>query len=254
MGSTYKSADEILVTTQETMENIPYRFRHKARVCQAVGIDAEDFNGSSVARVPDSSRLELLFVGRLLPWKGVHLLLQALSRDGLRDRQVRLTIIGSGPDRKRLDRLVNDLALQDKVHWIPWIPREELVRIYPKYDVFAFSSLHDSGGAAVLEAMANGLPVVCLDLGGPGVIVSNQCGRVVNTCASGEDQVVARLSRALEELDADRTLLSRLSAGASERVLHLSWRANVVTAHGNRWTRQSHPAENNSTLISSCSN
>ena len=89
------------------------------------------------------------------------------------------TIVGDGPARSGLQRLAAELGVNDAVRWVPWVPHAELHEHYYQHDVLLFPSLRDSGGMVVLEALAHGLPVVCTDLGGPGVIVNERCGRVV---------------------------------------------------------------------------
>jgi glycosyltransferase involved in cell wall biosynthesis len=110
--------------------------------------------------------------------------------------------------------------------------REELIPHYPRFDLFTFPSLHDSGGTAVLEALTFGLPVVCLDLGGPGITVDDRCGRVISTTDAGEDQVVKALAQFLMEAQADRMMLRRLSESARSHAATLTWQANVNSVYG----------------------
>jgi len=173
-----------------------------------------------------------LFVGRLLPWKGVHLLLHALAKVKVLERQVQLTVIGSGPDRTRLDRLAAELGVTDRVSWIPWMPREELLRTYHKFDLFVFPSLHDSGGTAVLEAMSFGLPVLCLDLGGPSMVVTDECGRVVQTRDATEEQVIASIAAYFTEALANPELMTASSIAARGRAQSLTWKANIERLYG----------------------
>ena len=63
------------------------------------------------------------------------------------------------------------------VRFVPWLPQEKLFEQYQTHDLFVYPSLHDSSGNAVLEALSFGLPVVCLDLGGPAQIVTPDCRR-----------------------------------------------------------------------------
>jgi glycosyltransferase involved in cell wall biosynthesis len=69
----------------------------------------------------------------------------------------------------------------------------------------------------VLEALAHGLPVVCTDRGGPGAIVNDRCGRVVQTSGRTKDEVIGEMADALHELSCDRVLLRKLGAGARAR-------------------------------------
>ena len=97
--------------------------------------------------------------------------------------------------------------------------------VYRAHDLLLFPSLHDSGGHVVLEALAHGLPVVCFDLGGPGSIVDESCGRVVTTGGRSRAEVLRRLTDALEELADAPQLRRRLSEGARSRVCRYDWRA-----------------------------
>jgi glycosyltransferase involved in cell wall biosynthesis len=244
--ATCRQATEIVVTTKETLEVVPEEFRSKAKVQQAVGISEANIfpeskgksfaapgggtstqDGTQKNRADQRDKLNLLYVGRLLPWKGIHLGLQALSMLGERAGDVHLTIIGSGSDEKRIKRIAQELGLQDAVTWIRWMPREQLLEKYRDFDLFLFPSLHDSGGMAVLEAMWFGLPVICLDLGGPGVSVDNTSGRVIASANRTERQVAEAIAGFLRQALDDPAMLTELSAGARRRARLRTWEANV---------------------------
>jgi glycosyltransferase involved in cell wall biosynthesis len=232
MVFTYATATEIVTTTAETLSKIPAKYRHKGRSQQAVGINrdsilplSQEFLQNPASR--SSSRLELLYVGRLLPWKGLHLILKALALLNGSNSNLHLTVIGSGTDLPRLQNLSRRLKVDGIVSWVPWMPREELIHVYSQFDLFTFPSLHDSGGMVVLEALTFGLPVVCLDLGGPGVAVNDSCGRVIATVGRSEDQVVRAIAQFLTVMLADPSLLRRLSESARVHASTLTWQANV---------------------------
>lgn len=237
MGFTFTKATEIVATTAETLHKIPAKYRHKARVQQAIGIDLRGPLAISQKmlqpRQPHiTSRLELLYVGRLIPWKGVHLILKAIALLDNCKSNVHLTVIGSGNDLSRLQHLSRRLKVNEFVSWIPWMQREELLKIYSNFDLFTFPSLHDSGGMVVLEALAQGLPVVCLDLGGPGVAVNESCGRLISTVGASEDQVVRAIAQFLNEIMMDSDKLILLSEAARVRAGELTWQASVNSIYG----------------------
>jgi glycosyltransferase involved in cell wall biosynthesis len=161
----WRRAELILAQNPETKGWIPRRHRHKAVVFQNALI-------SPSARLHRRSdgQPTLLFAGRILPWKGLYLALKSLKLlPGWR-----FIICGTGPDQPRLRRLARRWHLHDRVEFRGWVPQSELARIMREdADVFIFPSLHDDSPLAVAEARAIGLPVVCLDRGGPALLASH---------------------------------------------------------------------------------
>jgi glycosyltransferase involved in cell wall biosynthesis len=93
--------------------------------------------------------------------------------------------------------------------------------------VFLFPSLHDSSGNVVLEALSSGLPVVCLDAGGPAVLVDPSCGFKVRPGAP--TQVVEDLARSLDALAQDPALLRAMGQAAASRAREkFSWSNQVL--------------------------
>jgi glycosyltransferase involved in cell wall biosynthesis len=104
-----------------------------------------------------------LFAGRLIPWKGAHLAVEAMAHlPGWR-----LQVLGDGADRARLQALAERRGVADRVSFLGWLDREAVLEHMRDADVFLFPTLHDEGGWVVGEAMALGLPVVTMDRGGP---------------------------------------------------------------------------------------
>jgi glycosyltransferase involved in cell wall biosynthesis len=142
-----------------------------------------------------------------------------------------LTLVGEGPRRKQWQRLAARLGLAEQVDWLPWQPHEQMPAIYRDHDIFLFPSLHDSGGFVVLEAMKEGLPVVCLNLGGPSVTVTNACGRVVEVKHKSRRQVIRGLGDALIELS-DPEKRTTLTAVARQRCRELTWQRKIERIYG----------------------
>lgn len=161
--SSLRNADLVLVQNKETRGFLPRRDREKTVIFPnpVLDFDAKDFP----LRQSRESRLRTaIVVGRLQPLKGVALAIEAVGR--LND--VQLLICGSGRDESRLRRLVRHRKLEGRVRFLSWVPHEEVLRLMrEEADVFLLPSLHEEGGFAVVEALSQGLPVVCLDRGGP---------------------------------------------------------------------------------------
>ncbi len=157
--------------------------------------------------------LRLLFVGQIILLKGVDLLLHALQQSG---SNAQLTLIGDGTFLASAKVLAARLGLGTQVHFAGRLPREKTLHEYRGHDVFIFPSLHDSGGFAVLEAMANELPVICLDCGGPAMSVNGSCGFRVPLRTRG--QVISDLAVAISFYDGHREEVLAHGAAARTRV------------------------------------
>jgi glycosyltransferase involved in cell wall biosynthesis len=115
-----------------------------------------------------------------------------------------------------LERLTRELHLSDKVTFTGAIPRREVLRKLAECDVLLHPALHESGGCVCLEAMAAGRPVICLDLGGPALRVTNDSG--IKVPATSPQQAVSDLAAALTRLADNPALRLRLGQGGRQKV------------------------------------
>lgn len=233
MQRTYARAQTIACTTEETRAAIPAPFRNKCIVQRAIGIDNQVRSADAQFRNQQrSSKAQFLFVGRLLYWKGLHLALRALVAVRLAVPGVTLRVIGEGSDRRWLEQVAKTAKVLDIVEWISRKPHEEIRKEYRDSAAFIFPSLHDSGGMVVLEAMAEGLPVICLDLGGPGSIVTPESGFSLPVANLSESEVVERIAAAMIRVATDEELRGRLASGALRRAADLTWDAAAKAVYG----------------------
>lgn len=157
----------------------------------------------------DRSSPRALYVGRLVPWKGMRLALDALRRPEVGDWQ--LDVFGDGPDRAPLERLATRWGLTGRVHFHGHRPRDQVLAAFEDSDVFLFPSTHDAAGWSVAEALSHGCPVVCLDLGGPASLVGPRDGVVVAARYDVVDGLVDALLRARAlHPERDRWTITRL--------------------------------------------
>lgn len=228
---TYRAAARIHVTTPESLRLVPRSQRPQANVLPAVAYEPE---GEPIL-LPASSTggLRLLYVGRFLGLKGMALGIAAFAALCRQRPESRLTLIGAGPAEVAWRKQARRLGIEDKVEWIGWMRHGQVLGLYSSYDALLFPSLHDSGGLVLLEAMAQGLPVVCLDLGGPGVIVDASCGIKIEAQGRCRQQVEKWLADALLRLADDASLRNRLRQGARERVAAFTWEKLIIGSYGN---------------------
>ena len=220
------TASLVLAKTPETAEAVERLGAKRVQCHLEIGIDQRLVLENPPARAAGPG-LKALFVGRFVYWKGGALALRAFARFASMHPEATLTLVGKGPDEQSWRELAEGLGIAPKLRWISWVTQQELRTIYAEHDVFLFPSLHDSSGNVVLEALANALPVVCLDVGGPAQIVNPQCAMVVDTTAATEDAVIARLAAALDQLARDAEQRRQMSSAALLRARSMSWAAAV---------------------------
>ncbi|HVS77820.1 MAG TPA: glycosyltransferase family 4 protein, partial [Steroidobacteraceae bacterium] len=131
-----------------------------------------------------SQAVTFLFLGRLVALKSVDLLLLALQR-AAREASIRLVIAGDGPERARLQALADELGLTAAaegpggVTFKGWLSQAEAAEQLRLADCLVLPSVHDCGGAVVLEAMCVGKPVIATAWGGPMDYLDDSCGVLV---------------------------------------------------------------------------
>jgi glycosyltransferase involved in cell wall biosynthesis len=196
---------------------------------------------SADARRPQpGAKLQLIFVGGLVPRKACYLGLQAAA-PLLKKNLAHFTLIGDGPERERLEELVRSLEIGNAVTFCGWLPHTEVFNRLQAADVVVLPAIREGGGGVVFEGLASGAVPVILDYGGPGDIVHPEVGYKVPP--TSEAEVVSQMEKILSNLAGDRDLLYRLRqrgmAYAQER---LTWEAKAQdTTRVLNWVLQHGP-------------
>ncbi len=209
-----RRAAVIFARTADTKNLLSSPLRAKTYVQMELGVTPAQIGAPRPVR---QAPRKLLYAGRLLYWKGLHIAIEAMAQlvENLPD--VQLTIVGNGPEEARLKSEIAQRNLSAKITFVSWMPQEQFLRLYDTHDLFVFPSLHDSTGWVVLESFCKGLPVACLNLGGPKDIVTPQSGIIIDTAGLDTSGVAMRLAEELHALLTDPERLAALSAGAVER-------------------------------------
>jgi glycosyltransferase involved in cell wall biosynthesis len=212
-----RRAAVIMPSSQASLDRSPLLVRHRDR-CRVVplGIDLEPFLAGA-DRAADIAALRakypgplVVFVGRLVPYKGVSVLLEAM-----RSIPATLLVVGEGPCRGDLERQRAALGLGDRVVFTGQVP--EVVSYMAAADVGVLPSVmrNENWGLAMLEMMACGVPVVCTELG-TGTSTVNRDGVSGLVVPPNQPEALAGAVRRLLE---DDELRRRLGAGARERAV-----------------------------------
>jgi glycosyltransferase involved in cell wall biosynthesis len=236
--STYRHAAAIIAASSQTYAEFA-EYSDKLFFVPEPGIARSLCLPDSRNRDGDA-KLELIFVGGLVPRKACDLALRAAAPILRRDL-ARFTVIGDGPERNRLEELARSLGIEKAVVFSGWLSHAEVLRHLRSADIFIFPSLRDNGAGVVFEALASGAVPVVADFGGPGDIVHPEVGYKV--ALTSENDIVVQMERALAELVHDRNLLERLRqqglAYARER---LTWDAKAQdTTRVLHWVLQRGP-------------
>lgn len=146
---------------------------------------------------------KIVAAGRLIGWKGMALAISAMRYMPSNEL---LEIFGDGPDRRRLERLTLRWGVQDRVRFPGRVPRDEVLAAIAGARAFLHPALHEDSGMAVAEALSLGTPVVCLDRGGPPVLVRRWPEVPSRVVPPSTPAVTARrLASALREVSGLRT-------------------------------------------------
>jgi glycosyltransferase involved in cell wall biosynthesis len=161
-----------------------------------------------------------LSVARLLHWKGIHLGLRAFAL--ARPRDTEYWIVGTGPEKSRLESLTKRLGIADRVRFMGDLSREETLGMLGSCLALVHTSLHDSGGVVCVEAMAAARPVICLAIGGPATQVTPQTGFVIPAITPEES--VRGIAVAMRQLVDDDGLRAALGQNAFQHAsARFSW-------------------------------
>ena len=212
----------VLSKSEETKRCLEALGCRRAVVCSEVGLPADEICRLNAVPIRNGNTFRLISIGRLIHWKGFELGLRAFALFHRQFPASHYWIIGDGPERRRLEALADKLGIAGSVQFFGDLPREQVLEKFIESDVLVHPSLHDSGGWVCVEAMAAGRPVICLDVGGPAVQVSEQSG--IKVSADSPRQAVRGLAIAMEQLAQDPDRRHCLGNGARERVQkHFNW-------------------------------
>jgi glycosyltransferase involved in cell wall biosynthesis len=221
--STYRNATAIIAASSQTYAEFA-TYRPKLFFVPEPGVGRSLC--SEDPRTPEpGAKLELIFVGGLIPCKACDLALRAAA-PLLRNALARFSILGDGPERKRLEQLARSLGIQEAVSFFGWVTHSEVLSRLRSADVMVFPSVRDFGAGVVFEALATGAVPVVADFGGPGDIVHPKVGFKVPL--TNESEFVSQIEKILTDLAGNRDLLNRLrQQGMTYARERLTWDAKA---------------------------
>lgn len=224
-GTTFRRADAIFAATRATIDAIPEWAQRRTTLLCENAVEPSLFTPRFRR---SGSTLRVLYLGRLLPYKGVEHLIRAVATlpEG---PVVQLDIVGDGPDRARLESIARNAGGAAVIRFHGAVPVADVPKWMESCDLFCLPSVRESGGAVVLEAMAAGKPVVVADHGGPSETVTTNVG--VKVPATNPDALVAGFRAAITRFTNQEKLRERTGWAAWNHVIqNYTWAAKADQA------------------------
>lgn len=197
-----KTVTELVVPTKKACELFKSKYKVKRDVhIVPTGIDVEKFyiennDIKEIDRIKDeygvsSKNFNMLFVGRLAAEKNVEYLIDVVADIMKKNKNVKFFIIGDGPDYNKYEKKINKLKLQDNIILVGKVPFDKIGAYYQMGDVFLTASTSETQGLTVVEAMAAGVPPICIDDESfRNVVEDNINGRIFKTKKELKNQLL----------------------------------------------------------------
>jgi glycosyltransferase involved in cell wall biosynthesis len=226
--STLLHSTAIIVGSKFTYSDMPEWAKNKCVYIPENGVDLDRFNMLRTRHA--SLPIRGAFVGRLVPCKGADILLEAAAAH-LRTGKLSLKLIGDGPQRQELEKLVDRLGIRKHVHFYGWVRHNQVQNILSECDFMALPSIREFGGGVILEAMALGVTPIVADYGGPSELVDDTTG--VRVKFTDEQSLVDGLRLTLSKIIHSPDMLDTLGTAARNKIMRkLTWgaKANQIAA------------------------
>ena len=220
-----KRADVVLVANARTRQALPKGVQGKVIELVENGIDFGVWRGPLIDRKNAAAESDLprfIFLGRLVDWKAVDVVLRALQQVPL----AHLEVIGDGPMREAWQSLAQELGVGERVRFSGWLPQQECAVRLESATALVLPSIYECGGAVVLEAMAMGKPVIATRWGGPADYLNASCGMLIEP--ESYERLVAGFSDAMQRLiDSPELARSMGAAGCERAARDFDWRRKI---------------------------
>ena len=220
-----RKAALLLVANDRTREALPPGACRNVEELLDNGVDLDLWGRADAVNPRRKEQLRLAFIGRLIPWKGVDLLLEAIASMA-NQIPVRLDIIGRGYERERLEELVQKLNLRDYVVFHGYVEQERSRDLLAQCDALVLPSLYECGGAVVLEAMAMSKPVIATRWGGPVDYLDTATGILIEP--HSRNAMIMQIADAIKQLNGNPERFKKMGAAARAKVeRYFSWSSKI---------------------------
>jgi glycosyltransferase involved in cell wall biosynthesis len=216
-----RGASVVLAANQETADVVQRVRSEPVPVLLETAISKNTVLAKASEKLPKQT-FRILWLGSLIPRKAANLALLSFAEACLEVSNIELIIAGGGSQEASLRDLACKLGVAERVHFLGKVPKDRVNSLMDECDAFFFTSLRDTSGNVVLEAMARALPVIVLWHQG----MKHICNQETAMCVSPTtiDETVKGLAEALMAVSGDLEFATKLGEAGLKRVVeHFSW-------------------------------
>ncbi len=206
-----RKASLVLVANTRTRAALPNGLHGRVLELPENAVDVGDWSMSSCS--PTAGKAHFLFVGRLVEWKALDIVIEALQ--DVPDAS--LEVVGAGPMLKTWQELAVRIGVGDRVRFLGWLSQSECAQRLNDCRALVLPSLYECGGAVVLEAMAMGRPVIATAWGGPAEYLDESCGILVSP--DSRTALIEGFAKAMSRMHFSPVLCAKLGTAGRERVM-----------------------------------
>lgn len=214
-------AQTLLVSNERAKQALPTGVKGTIIEFAENGVDLSVWQSATSMLKKPNQRVHFVFMGRLIDWKAVDLLLEAFSPVAAKTDAI-LDIIGDGKLRQSLEEQATGLGLNDNVIFTGWLSQQQCALKLQQADGLVLPSLLECGGAVILEAMAMELPIIATNWGGPRDYIDSTCGILISP--TSKEALVNGLTDAMLKLAQSPELRQSMGKAGKERVIkYFDW-------------------------------
>jgi len=212
----WKKADRVIANSSDLKELAERTYSKKEIEIIPNGINIKEFKpGKKQSKY--EGKIGVISTSRLIPRKGVILLLEAFNNLAQKFDNIQLILVGSGNQKESLRNFVNVNGLRKRVVFRGVVSHEEMVQEYDNSDVFVLPSFNEGMSNSLLEALACGLAIVATDTGGARDLVDDDNGLIIGKGS------VKEIEGALELIFENKEKLTLMKASSRKKALDMNW-------------------------------